>query len=229
MGGAMGAANWARNLGLTSLDMISKGAGLMGQAGNAAQQWAGIAQGTTLPATSFLVTPQEQFAATTQNRLQSQRVEQQKLNIQAARDPIAGGLSDLVAYLTGQYLGSLGGGKMGGGGGGKASGIGASDYSNALNVPSYGEGTPYSQDLGPALEGAWGGGEFGGAGAGSTWGGQGAPSYINDQYALPAATGGPVSGTSWMYGAGYGYPGGATYPAAPPPGNPAAQNIWAYY
>jgi hypothetical protein len=214
MGGAMGAANWARNLGLTSLDMISKGAGLMGQAGNAARDWAGIAQGTTLPVSSFLITPQEQFAATTQNRLQSQRVEQQKLNIQAARDPIAGGLSDLVAYLTAAYLG---GGRGASGGPSK---VGASDYSAQTNVPAGGMGGSWAALTGQpydvmgsgtganttiqynappfqtdAMSGAAGYSPSSGA----------APGPINDQYALPMASG-------------YGYP----------QSNPAAMNIYAY-
>lgn len=105
LGSPMGGANAARNLGLTSLDMINRGAGLLGEAGNAAQRWAGIAQGTMLPANNFLVTPQEQFQATTQNRLIQRQVQQEKMNVAAAPNPIMKGLSDLVAYFTASYLG----------------------------------------------------------------------------------------------------------------------------
>lgn len=105
MGSAMGAANWARNLGLTSLDMISKGANLAGSAGNAAQRWAQIASGTILPTQSYLVNPEQMAQNTLQNRLIQRNIQQERNNIAAAPNPIAKGLSDLVAYLTASYIG----------------------------------------------------------------------------------------------------------------------------
>jgi hypothetical protein len=183
--------------GQTSLSMIQAGQ-------NSAQLWANIAKGTTLPSSSFLITPEEQFAATTQNRLQSQRVEQQKMNINAARDPIAGGLSDLVAYLTAAYISS---GRSAGGGPQK---VGASDYSAQTNVPAGGmggswaalTGQPYDQ-LGSAT-GAnttlqynavpFQTGAMSGVGTGvynyvpppTSY--NAAPGYMNDQYGLPSGS-----------------------------------------
>lgn len=104
-GGAMGAANWARNLGMTSLDLINKGANLAGQAGNAAARWAGIASGTMLPPGSFLINPMQQYESTLQNRLIQRQIQQERFNVAAAPNPIAKGLSDLVAYLTASYIG----------------------------------------------------------------------------------------------------------------------------
>jgi len=103
--GAMGAANWARNLGLTSLDMIQRGANLAGQAGNAAQRWAGIASGTMLPASTYLINPMQQYESTLSNRLIQRQIQQERFNVAAAPNPIAKGLSDLVAYLTASYIG----------------------------------------------------------------------------------------------------------------------------
>lgn len=125
-GGAMGGANAARNLGLTSLGLISKGAGLLGEAGNAAQRWASLASGTILPTSSYLINPEEQFQATTQNRLIQRQVQQERYNVAAAPNPIAKGLSDLVAYLTASYIGHGPAGQP----------PKATDYSGAVGSPA---------------------------------------------------------------------------------------------
>lgn len=105
-GGAMGAANQARNLGLTSLDMISKGAGLFGQAGNAAQQWGNIAKGLIMDPSKFFITPQEQFEATTMNQIQRNAALQLEENKKAAPGAVAKGVSDTIINLIGAYLGA---------------------------------------------------------------------------------------------------------------------------
>jgi hypothetical protein len=104
-GGGMGAANWGRNLGLTSLDLIGKGAQLAGEAGNAAARWAGIASGTMLPSSSFLINPTQQYESTLSNRLIQRQIQQERFNVAAAPNPVAKGLSDLVAYLAASYIG----------------------------------------------------------------------------------------------------------------------------
>ncbi len=104
-GAPMGAANQARNLGLTSLDMIQKGAALQGEAGNAAQRWAGLASGLIMSPSGFMVTPEQQAKLTMQNNLYKQATQQLRYNVAAAPDPIAKGLSDIVENLTAAYLG----------------------------------------------------------------------------------------------------------------------------
>jgi hypothetical protein len=113
-GGAMGTANQARNLGLTSLDMINKGIAT-GQAGqNAAQTWASMASQLNMNPASFFISPQEQAAMTMQNNLYRQQTEQRAENQRAAPNPVAKGISDTIINLIGAYLGA---GKGGGGGG----------------------------------------------------------------------------------------------------------------
>lgn len=113
-GGPMGAANQARNLGKTSLDMIQLGLGTQQAAGNAAQQWASLASTLNMRPESFFITPAEQAAMTMQNNLYRQQTEQRAENQKAAPNPVAKGISDTIINLIGAYLGA---GKGGGGGG----------------------------------------------------------------------------------------------------------------
>jgi len=168
LGSAMGAANWARNLGLTSLDMINRGANLATTAGNAAQRWAGVASGTMLPPSSFLITPTQQYQATQSNQLIQRQIQQERFNVAAAPNPIAKGLSDLVAYLTASYIGHGAAGQP----------PKAADYSGLTGA---GEGTNV----------------FGGAGAGSDFGGNAmtlnAGGSITGQSAGGSTTVGPLT------------------------------------
>jgi hypothetical protein len=113
-GGPMGAANQARNLGLTSLDMVKLGIGTQEAAGNAAQRWSNIASALNMNPASFFITPQEQAAMTMQNNLYAQQTAQRAENQKAAPNPVAKGISDTIINLIGAYLGA---GKGGGGGG----------------------------------------------------------------------------------------------------------------
>ena len=114
LGGPQGDANTARNLGLTSLDMINKGIAT-GQAGqNAAQTWASIAKTLNMDPSSFFISPSEQAAMTMQNNLYAQQTAQRAENQKAAPNPVAKGISDTIINLIGAYLGA---GKGGGGGG----------------------------------------------------------------------------------------------------------------
>jgi hypothetical protein len=103
----------ARDLGLTSMNLINTGANLAGAAGNAAQRWQGMASGTMMNPGSQLYSPewfatfrQQQEAARTANL-------QQKYNLAAAPDPQWKDRAELLA----QYGGMAIGGGMGGGGG----------------------------------------------------------------------------------------------------------------
>ena len=113
-GGPMGAANQARNLGLTSLDMINQGIKTGQAAGNSAQLWGSLASTLNMNPSAFWITPQEQAAMTMQNNLYKQQTEQRAENQKAAPNPVAKGISDTIINLIGAYLGA---GKGGGGGG----------------------------------------------------------------------------------------------------------------
>lgn len=138
-GSPIGSANQARQLGLTSLDMINQGANLLG---NASQRWGQLAsfgQSTLAPIQQMLITPQQQAAQTESNRLIQRQIQQERFNVAAAPDPVMKGLSDIVMYLTGQYLGH----GMGGGGGlpqaGNSAAVGATN-----TLPAGGMGGGYS-------------------------------------------------------------------------------------
>jgi hypothetical protein len=123
-GSPMASANLARNLGLTSLDLIGAGANLQGQAGNAAQQWSGLAARNIMNPAAFFISPQEQAAQTMQNNLYTQATQQLANNLAAAPSPVAKGVSDTIINLLGAYLGA---GK-GGGAGGTAPSYSPSQY-----------------------------------------------------------------------------------------------------
>jgi len=143
-GGAMADANSARNYGLTSLDMIGKGAQLQETAGNAAQRWAGLASNLIMNPAGYLVTPAQQVQLTMSNRLHQQATQQLKNNVNAAPDPIAKGLSDIVETLTAAYLGGKVGGPIGAGNAAATAaatpGPGMSDVSNPGYVVQGGGG-----------------------------------------------------------------------------------------
>ena len=138
-GSGMSHALTARDLGLTSLNLINQGAELAGKAGNAAQRWASLS-GAQTPE-GMLITPQQQSQLDVQQELIRQATKQTKFNVAAAPDPVAKGLSDIVQSLTAAYLGSLGGGGMGGGKSGGYAGAGAGNYyptSTPATVPTSG-------------------------------------------------------------------------------------------
>jgi hypothetical protein len=162
----MAMSNTARNLGLTSLDMISKGAELQQTAGNAAARWAGLAGGLIMGPSGFLVTPAMQAELTMSNRLHKQATEQLRENVKAAPDPIAKGLSDIVENLTAAYLG----GKVGTIGAGNEAATKATESGATSLNPAFETAGP-----GNAIEGGsgfsfleTGGGGFGGGGGGSS-------------------------------------------------------------
>lgn len=113
LGGPMGTALAARNLGLTSLDLINQGANLLNAGGNAAQRWQQIASGTILPPSSQLYSPEWFSNFRAQQRAAKQATKQLKYNVEAAPDPAWAERAQLLASYGGMALG----GAMGGMGG----------------------------------------------------------------------------------------------------------------
>lgn len=114
-GGAMASANTARNLGLTSLDLINQGANLAGQAGNAAQRWAGVsgagAAGNVMQ--GMLVTPQQRAAFQQQQNQLRQQTLQAQANVNAAPVPGLQQLNQWVEKIGGAVIGTYLGAKPG--------------------------------------------------------------------------------------------------------------------
>lgn len=139
LGGPMGAALGARDLGLTSLDLMKQGAGLLGEAGNAAQRWAGLASGTMMNPSSQMYSPQwfSQFMA--EQNAAKQATKQLRYNVAAAPDPAWADRAKLFASI----LGMAGGGMMGGGAGNAATGAYAQNFSNLMG--GGGDGMSYNQ------------------------------------------------------------------------------------
>jgi hypothetical protein len=160
-GAAMGAANFARNLGLTSLDLIGKGATLAGEAGNAAQRWAGLAAGTIMNPAGMMITPQQLADFQMKNRLYQQATKQLKFNINAQPDPVVKGIHDNAYQLIMAYVShGMGGAKA-------APGQQSMQFSNApmsaQNEQQFGEA------FGPQMESL----DLGGSGTSgmTNWGG----------------------------------------------------------
>jgi hypothetical protein len=130
----------ARDLGLTSLDLMGKGE-------NSAQRWAGLTEGAVSP---FSVTAKEQADQTMKNNLYKQATEQFKYNVLAAPDPGAAGLFNTIATIggtaasfgVGSALGAIGGGK------GSVPQQGVANYS--YPSPTYTAGYPTSNASGTA-------------------------------------------------------------------------------
>ena len=116
-GSPMANALTARDLGLTSLDLINQGAGLVGSAGNAARTFGGLASGLIMSPSGMMVTPQEQAALTMSNNLYTQATRQLQNNINAAPDPALQALNQWIEQVGGTILSSYAGGGMRGSGG----------------------------------------------------------------------------------------------------------------
>jgi hypothetical protein len=144
-----GSANQARQLGISKLDLINKGAGLLESGTNAAQRWAQIASGTILNPAQQLYSPDwfSNFMAT-QNQLR-QATKQLKYNTAAAPDPAWADRAKLFATLTGSFAGAQGAGNSMNSFGQNFSGMGAGmgGAAGAMGGPSgmmagmYGGGT----------------------------------------------------------------------------------------
>jgi hypothetical protein len=132
----------ARDLGLTSLDLIGKGE-------NSAQRWAGLTEGAVSP---FSVTAKEQGDQTMKNNLYKQATEQFRNNVLAAPDPASAGLFNTIATIGGTAA-SLGiGSALGamGGRGGSTQIAAPPNYNYAYSAPSYSPGFPTANETGTA-------------------------------------------------------------------------------
>jgi len=165
-GGAMAQANTARNFGLTSMDLISKGAQLEQSAGNAAQRWAGLASNLIMNPAGYLVTPAQQVQLTMSNRLHEQATQQLRNNVNAAPDPALQALNQWVQQVGGTVVASYLGGGAGGKGGGNyktsynasdyLGGPGPSDVSNPGYInPGVGGGSLYMTGGAPPAPSSW--------------------------------------------------------------------------
>lgn len=112
-GSQMAGALTARDLGRTSLDLITQGANLAGAGGNAAQQWSNIASNTIMSPSGWVVTPAQQAEMALTNNLIQQRTKQMEYNMAALPDPASAGIHDAAFSLIQAYAGR----GMGGGGG----------------------------------------------------------------------------------------------------------------
>src|SRR5439155_10089844 len=111
-GSPMSRALTARDLGLTSLNLINQGANLQGQAGNAFQRWTGIAGQTNMNPSAFLVSPTQGAEWQRQENIYQQQTKQRRYNVAAEPDPVAKGVSDTLINLLGAYLGKGMGGNQ---------------------------------------------------------------------------------------------------------------------
>lgn len=137
-GSGMSRALTARDFGLTSMNLIQQGAGLAGQAGNAAQRWASLAQAGGPQ--GILVSTEQQKNLDMQQALIKQATQQTKYNVAAAPDPGWKHLSDIVYGLTAAYLG----GGRGGGGGLPAGNAAATDAAGPSAAVNYAYQNPSS-------------------------------------------------------------------------------------
>jgi hypothetical protein len=119
MFGPMGASIAARDIGIGTHQLIQKGAQLAEAGGNAAQRWAGLAQGTIMSPSGMMITPQQLAQFVMQNRILKQQTQQARFNVAAMPDPAWSDRGKLLAAYGGM---ALGGGMGGGGGAGSAIG-----------------------------------------------------------------------------------------------------------
>ena len=80
---------------------------MLGQGGNSAQQWAGLARGETLDPMSMFVNPQQEASFDLQNQLLKLGTLQNRFNVDAAPDPMLAGLGQWGATQEGMIMGLL--------------------------------------------------------------------------------------------------------------------------
>lgn len=136
-GSGMSKSLTARDLGLTSLDLMGKGE-------NSAQRWAGLTEGAVSP---FSVTAKEQADQTMRNNLYRQATEQFKYNVLASPEPGAAGLFNTIGVIGGTAASFGMGSAMNAQRGGGAQPTGGT-YS--YTTPSYASAQPASNASGTA-------------------------------------------------------------------------------
>jgi hypothetical protein len=111
----------ARDLGLTSLNLMQQGTQMAGQGANAMQRWNQIASGTVYDPSQMFVTPAQQAALDLKNEEMQQAVQQNRFNVAAAPSPEAQGLYNTFLAMNSQIGGGSGFGSGGPGGGSSSS------------------------------------------------------------------------------------------------------------
>ena len=149
-GGSMANANTARNLGLTSLDLISQGAAM---SGNAAQRWGQLASASGAGAASnvmsgMLQTPQQRAAFDKDQAMIQLALQQARNNRAAAPNPALQALNQWVEQVGGTAIGALVGAKPG------------TNYKTTYDPTS--AGAPSSDWMNNVTQGGGGGGGGGG-------------------------------------------------------------------
>jgi hypothetical protein len=144
-GGPMAGALTARDFGLSSLDLMQKGANLEAMAGNAAQRWAGLASGTVMNPSSQLYSP-EWFATFRQQQETARTANKQlRYNLAAMPDPAWADRAKMFANIVGMVAG---GGGMGGGGGlGGAIGSGYAANAAAMGQSGYAPTSDFGKNV----------------------------------------------------------------------------------
>lgn len=174
----------ARDLGLTSLDLIRQGAALNASNANTAAQWSNLAQSTIYNIGRDFVTPAQSAALAQWNEQRRQAFKVQQAQINAAPDPTAKGVSDTLIGLISAYLSKGGGGAS------------ATQPANPYSTGTIYQGTalaPTASDASYAgandMYGQPIGGSGGGGGASGSWaagdGGGWSPS-VNTTFSYPA-------------------------------------------
>lgn len=130
----------ARDLGQTSLDLMKQGASLLGEAGNAAQRWSGLASGTMMNPGSQLYSPEWFSNFMAGQNAAKQATQQMKFNVDAAPDPAWADRAKLFANIVGMAAGG-----MGGGAGNAATGSYASNFGGMMGGGGGGDGMSYNQ------------------------------------------------------------------------------------
>jgi hypothetical protein len=158
LGGPMGTAFSARQLGLTSLDLMNQGANLAASGGNAAQRWQQMAMGTIMPPSSQMYSPEWFSTFNAQQNAARQATQQMRFNVAAAPDPAWADRAKMFANLTGMAAGSGNlGGSIGssygasfgqGGAGGMAGGMGISGGMGQGAFGNFGGANPYTATTG---------------------------------------------------------------------------------
>jgi len=110
--GPMGGALAARDLGLTSLDLMGRGSQMAEMGGNAAQRWASIAGSMMLDPAKQLMSPQWFAEFIRDQNAARQATKQRRFNIEAAPDPAWADRANLLMGIIGMATGA---GGMGGG------------------------------------------------------------------------------------------------------------------
>lgn len=153
-GSPMSGALTARDLGLTSMNLIQQGAQLAGQAGNAAQRWAGLASGMIMSPSGMMITPQQLAEFKMQNRLLQQATKQFGYNVAAAPSPAGQALNQWIEQVGGTILSSYATGGMSKGG----------NFETSYNPNQYGSSTNFGSNVSQGIGGSYspGGFNFGG-------------------------------------------------------------------